>query len=220
MTMRITSIEQPPRKKRFEVRADYAMVVSLSPEIFVQAGLRPGQKISIEQLKALEAKETRHEALAAALRLLAYRPRSEKEMRDNLRRRNTPPEVVDETLARLRELRLLDDAEFAKSYVDLRDRSSPRGRRLLAAELKAKGVDRQAIGGPLAEVDEADAAYRAAAKRARTMTAAAFPDFQRKLGDYLLRRGFAYDVARATVRLLWEELRPGVETSEPVPEYP
>ena len=107
----------------------------------------------------------------------------------------------------LREVRLLDDGEFARSYVDQRDRTSPRGRRLLRAELRSKGVTPQTADGPLAEIDESDAAYRAAAKRARTLSALAYPDFQRRLGDFLLRRGFGYDTSRETVKRLWGELR-------------
>lgn len=204
--MRITSIEHIPRKRRYEVRIDDALVVRLSPEVLAQAQLRPGQEISDERLRTLEDTEARHSALAGALRLLSYRQRSEKEMREALRRRGVKPELLAETIARLRELRLLDDADFARTYVDQRDRTAPRGRRLLAAELKARGVDRGAIEQPLAEVDEADAAYRAAAKRAQTLAKLPYADFQRRLGDHLLRRGFGYETARATVQQLWGEV--------------
>jgi regulatory protein len=158
-------------------------------------------------LKALEEAEARHSAMATALRLLAYRPRSEKEMRDALSRRRVEPAVLAETMTRLRDLRLLDDADFARSYVDLRDRTSPRGRRLLRSELIARGIDRTATDSPLANIDEADAAYRAASRRARSLSGQAYPDFRRRLGDHLLRRGFGYEVAQATVQRLWAETR-------------
>lgn len=218
--MRITSIQQPPRKRFFEVHVDYAMVVKLSPEVLAPANLRVGQVVSAERLKTLELSEARHSALAGALRLLSYRPRSEKELRDSLRLQKTPPEVLAETLTRLRELRLLNDAEFARTYVETRDRTSPRGRRLLAMELAAKGVDRKIVGEPLADVDEIDAAYRVATKRARSMGKGAYADFQRRLGDYLLRRGFGYETVRATVRRLWEELRPGTQIADEALESP
>jgi regulatory protein len=204
--MRITSIQRLPRTRAYEVRIDHALIFTLSPDVLAPAGLRPGQEITAEQIQALEGAEARHKAMSAALRLLAYGPRSEKEMRDNLRRRKTPDAVAAETMDRLRSLRLLDDADFAVSYVEAKDRTSPRSRRMLAAELAAKGVPRRTRDASLEAVNEADAAYRAAAKKARALTSLPHADFQRRLGDYLLRRGFGYEVARATVRHHWEEL--------------
>jgi len=209
--MRITAIERPPRKHRYEVRIDHTMVVPLSAEVLAQANLRPGQEISSERIDALQIAEARHSGLAAALRLLACRSRSEKEMREALQRRGVPDGVLAETLARLRELRLLDDHEFARSYVELRDRASPRGLRMLKAELLSKGVPRADIDGSLASVDEHDAAFRAGARRARTLRGCSYGDFQRKLGDHLLRRGFGYETANETVKRLWAAREDGTE---------
>ena len=128
-------------------------------------------------------------------------------MREALRKRCFEDDVVDETLARLIDLKLVDDSEFARTYAELRDRSSPRSRRLIAAELRAKGVGRAILEEPLIEIDEADAAYRAAERRARSLATADFADFRRRLGDHLLRRGFSFEVARQTVGRLWSETR-------------
>ncbi len=212
--MRITSIERPPRKQRYEVRLDYVLVVSLSPEVLAAAQLRTGQEISESTIRALEAQEARHSTLATALRLLAYRPRSEREMRDALKKRGCPEEVIAETVARLVELRLVDDADFARGYAELRDRSSPRSRRLIAAELRAKGVAGDSAIEALVQVDEADAAYRAAARKANNLRTAEFDDFRRRVGEHLLRRGFSYEVARETVSRLWEEVRPAAGAVE------
>jgi regulatory protein len=203
--MRITSIDRPPRKQRYEVRLDHVLILPLSPEVLAQANLRPGQDLTDAELKALEEREARHSALAAALRALAYGPKSEKELRQALTRRRVPPDVLAETIARLRELRLIDDTEFARTYVELRDRTSPRGRRALRSELLTRGIERKSADEHLGALDETDAAYRAASRRARAMPALPFAAFQRRLGDHLLRRGFTHETARATVRRLWEE---------------
>ncbi len=143
--------------------------------------------------------------MAAALRLVSFRPRSEKEMRRALARRAVSPALRDEVVSRLRELGLLDDAAFASSFVESRDRSSPRSRRLLAQELRQKGVARETASLSADAVDDADAAYRAAGRRAGAMRGLAFPDFERRLGGFLLRRGFSYETTRGTVRRLWQE---------------
>lgn len=203
--MRITAIERLPRKRRYDVRVDHVLVVPLSPDILFQAGLTVGQEIDCVALKSLEDLESRHSAMSCAMRLLAYRPRSEREIWDALRRRGIREEVTTETLARLRELRLVDDSGFARSYVDMRNGGSPRSRRLLAAELRARGVDKAAIVEPLAEMDEADAAYRAAARKARQVRTAEFREFQKRVGDHLLRRGFGYSLTFDTVKRVWAE---------------
>lgn len=212
--MRITSIDRPLRKQRYEVRLDGVLVVPLSPEVLAQANLRPGQDVTDTELKALEEREARHSALAAALRALAYGPKSEKDLRQALTRRNVPPDVLAETVARLKELRLLNDAEFARTYVELRDRTSPRGRRALRSELITRGIEHRSADEHLSNLDEAGAAYRAAYRRAHSLPTLPFTAFQRRLGDHLLRRGFTHETARATVRRLWEERHGGAPEDE------
>jgi regulatory protein len=206
--VRITSIDRPPRKRRYEVRIDHVLVLPLSPEVLATANLHTGEELSDAQLHTLEQTEARHSALATAMRSLAYGPRSEREVRTSLARKRVPPDVVTETIARLYELRLLDDAAFARSYVEQRDRLAPRGRRLLRAELTARGVDRKAAEEHLDSIDESDAAARAAARKARSLAALDWPAFQRRLGDYLLRRGFNHETARRTLRNVWSDLHP------------
>lgn len=201
----ITHIQRQPRRKRLAVHLSDGEAVSLTPDTAARFRLGAGQTITRDRLQAITGAQAREDALAAAFRLVAFRPRSEKEMRQALARRSVPPALRDETIARLRELGLLDDAAFAAGFVESRDRTSPRSRRLLAQELRQKGVPREIAAGAPAAVDDADAAYRAAKRRARSLSALPYPDFQRRLGDFLLRRGFSYETARATVRRLWAE---------------
>jgi regulatory protein len=204
-TLRITHIERQPRRKRLAVHTSDGASLTVTPDIAARFHLTQGQDVTHERLQMISAAQAREDAMAAALRLVAFRPRSEKEMRQALARRAVDPTLRDETVSRLRELGLLDDRSFAQSFVDSRDRSSPRSRRLLAQELRLKGVAREVASESAAAVDDADAAYRAAARRARSMTGVAYPDFERRLGAFLLRRGFNYQAARDTVRRLWRE---------------
>jgi regulatory protein len=156
-----------------------------------------------------EASSTRHSPLTTALRLLAYRARSEKELRDALARRGVAEDVREETLARLRGLSLIDDEAFARSWVDSRDRTAPRGRAMIASELSAKGVRRETVERCVSAVDEAQAAYRAGVRRARSLASAPYPEFRRRVGDLLLRRGFEHELARSVVQRLWQETHAG-----------
>ncbi len=203
--MRVTAIERLPRKRRYDVRIDGVRVVPLSREVLAAAGLRVGEDVDESRLAELEAAEARHIAMTSALRLLSYRPRSEREMRDAMRNRHIPETIADETLVRLRELRLLDDRAFAEAWTESRQRNSPRGRRMLLAELAQKGVERDVARQSVAAIDEEEAAVRAGRKRSRTLRDLKFGDFRRRLSDFLARRGFGYDVCETAIRQLWAE---------------
>ena len=203
--MRVTAIERPPRKRRYDVRLDNARVVPLSREVLAVANLRVGQEVDDSRVAELEATEARHTAMSSALRLLSYRPRSEREMRDALRSRRIPEAISGETLDRLRQLRLLDDRAFAEAWTESRQRNSPRGRRMLLAELAQKGVEREVARASVDAIDEEAAALLAGRKRSRTLRGLEFRDFRHRLGDFLARRGFGYDVCEAAIRQLWAE---------------
>ena len=204
--MRVSAIERPPRKRRYDVRIDDARVVSLSRDVLATANLRVGQELDEQRVAELEAAEARHNAMSSALRLLSYRPRSEREMRDAMRSRRIPDAIAGETLGRLKELRLLDDRAFAETWAESRQRNSPRSRRMILAELAQKGVEREVAQESVAAIDEEDAAVRAGRKRSLTLRSCEFRDFRRRLGDFLARRGFGYDVCDTAIKRLWAEV--------------
>ena len=211
--MQITAIEKQRRRRRANVYLDGRFTFSLSLGLLTEAGLHEGDALTPQQVDSLRQADVRHQAHEAALRLLAYRPRSEAEIRQRLARRGLPPQVVQETIARLRDQGLLSDAAFARFWVETRDQSSPRGRRLLWQELAAKGIERETIRQAIAPVAEEDAALRAAQKKARHLQGQDYPVFRRRLGDFLLRRGFPYPTVRTIVERLWLERQQDSEPS-------
>jgi regulatory protein len=127
------------------------------------------------------------------------------------------PPAIDAAVDRVVQGGLVDDAEFARYWVEQRQAFHPRGPRALHAELRRKGVDREtaeAAVGTTAD-DQVEAAYRAAYRRAATLSTASERAFSQTLSAFLLRRGFDYEAVRATTRRLWEE-RTGVDGDEAV----
>ena len=111
-------------------------------------------------------------------------------------------DLVEEAIARLTELGMLDDEAFARAWVESRDRAKPRGERALRSELALKGVDRDIVdetltdrgGDDAASVDRA-AAERLLAKNARSLDRIADPRARRQRAYALLaRNGFTPDV--------------------------
>jgi regulatory protein len=152
-------------------------------------------------------------AFELALGFLAYRPRSEREVRERLDKKSVPAAVVDRVVERLRALRLLDDRQFASYWVEQRQTHRPRGARLLRLELQRKGIGADVIAEALEQLvqaeDPIEAALRAGERKARGLRSLSEADFQSKLGQFLLRRGFDYRTAGKVTRRLWSEARSG-----------
>ncbi len=156
--------------------------------------------------------------MAIAAHFLGTRPRTRRELELRLRRAAATDEVIATTLRRLEALGLVDDVAFARWWAEQRDRHAPRGRRMVEAELRQRGVPREVMealrGEELAEAAlEAEAmpgseAERAAAALARHLKGRPMPDEARaiqRLGAFLMRRGFDPETVRATLRAVGRE---------------
>jgi regulatory protein len=152
--------------------------------------------------------------LEAAARFLEARGRSVAEVRRRLTSAGYAAPLVDDAIVRLTELGMLDDAAFARAWIESRDRARPRGERALAEELRLRGVDREivaaalderraAAGGTAGEADEA-AAERLVTRNARTLERIADPRARRQRAYALLARsGFNPEVcARVAARVV------------------
>lgn len=140
--------------------------------------------------------------LDAALRYLEPRSRSVAELRRHLETAGYRPALVAAAIERLLSLGMLDDAAFARHWIESRDRAHPRGERALRQELRLKGVDREIIdsaladraaGAPSVGAEDADAAAaeRLLTRHARSLDRIADPRLRRQRAYALLaRNGF------------------------------
>jgi regulatory protein len=202
----ITAIEKQPRRQRANIALDGEYALSLRLDVITMAGLTTGLDLTPARRVELEADDQRLGAIEAALKLLAMGPRSEHDLRDRLKhRRRFTAEAVEHAVGRMRELGYLNDAAFARMYVEARQ-ASPRSKRALSFELQRKGVDKRHVETALEEHSDAGAAYDAAQRRLRALREADRPTFERRLGNFLASRGFGYGIARSTIVRCWQEL--------------
>jgi regulatory protein len=133
-----------------------------------------------------------------ALRLLAVRPRSRREMESRLRSAGFDAEMVAEELVRLQEVGLLDDERFAQEFAEQALGRRLSGRRAVASSLAAKGVSRSLIERALQDVegDEDARAAELARSRASRLRGLAPEVAYRRLVSFLARRGYEGSVAR------------------------
>ncbi len=202
------------RKKRVNVFLDGKFAFSLQAEVAVREGLQIGQELSASQVEALARVERFHRCLDAATRYLSYRPRSESEVRGKLKRRGFD-DSIETVLTKLKEQGLVDDVAFAEFWEENRESFSPRSQRLTRLELKQKGVSSEIIDQVVDAVDDSDSAYRAALSKAHRWPLSDYHVFRRRLGEYLRRRGFSYEVINHTAELAWQELGVGRDSILP-----
>ncbi|MGC8856686.1 MAG: RecX family transcriptional regulator [Anaerolineae bacterium] len=201
---KITAIEAQARNpQRVNIYLDGEFAFGLSR--IVAAWLRVGQELSEEKIQSLQAAEQRERAYQQAMLFLSYRARSEAEIRQNLRKHDFPEAIIEETLERLRQDRLADDNRFAQAWVENRSTFRPRSRRMLAVELRQKGLSEEATRSALEGVDEEALACEAARKRASRLRGLEWNEFRQKLSEFLARRGFPYSVIAPTVRQIWSQ---------------
>ena len=201
----ITALEKQKRRPRFDLYLEGAFAFTLRPELILASGLSVGTELSHERQRWLYDEEQRLGAIEAALRLLAMSPRSEKELRDRLKRRGFKRPAVDAAVTRVAEMGYVNDAAYARFFVEARQASTPRSRRALTFELSRKGVDRGVAASSVEDVSDADAAFAAAQRRLRSFQKLDRVTFTRRLGSFLGSRGFGYGVTRLTIERCWAE---------------
>ena len=202
----ITLLERQKRQKdRVNVYLDGEYVFSLNE--MDAASLRKGQQLSEIELAQLREKDAIERIFARGLDALSRRPLSEQELRRKLLRQQVSEAVVDAALLRLRQYGYLDDATFAQSWVQSRNRSQPRGQRALRYELRQKGISDAHIAAALGtHHDEEAAAYQLARGRVLRFAGMTRREYREKLGSLLQRRGFSYEIARRVLDQIASEM--------------
>ncbi|UCD21293.1 MAG: regulatory protein RecX [Chloroflexota bacterium] len=145
------------------------------------------------------------DCLNAAYHYLSYRPRSEGEIRQCLRRRGFASEVAEKAIIKLREQNLTDDFAFAQFWKENRLSFKPKSKRLIKKELKDKKIAAEIIEQVTEDIDDEAIAYKLGASRMSTLANLDYPDFHRRLSSYLAYRGFGYEVIKHTAALIWRE---------------
>jgi regulatory protein len=206
MAGKITALTYQKRNKdRVNVYIDGRFAFGLAA--IEAAHLHVGQTLTDDEIIRVRMRDDIERAYGRALDYLAYRPRSESEVRRNLGSKDVEDGVVDVVIGRLKRAGLVDDREFARYWVNNRARFNPRGLRGLRHEMRQKGVSRAIIDDVLATFDVEAAARKTAEAGARRLLHEDLSAFRRKLQAYMARRGFSYAVIKPLVEEMVEERR-------------
>ncbi len=193
-----------PNRVNIELDGEFAFGL----DRMVAAWLRVGDRLSEERVEEMLYADSIEKAIVRAMRLLSYRPRSEAEIRERLRKAGVEEPIIDQVILKLRENNLINDEEFSKEWIDNRSTFRPRSKRMLQMELKQKGIPQDIIKKTLDEAeDDVSLALQAARKRAHRWTGLDESEFRKKVIGFLGQRGFSYGAISAVFPIIWSEMQ-------------
>lgn len=202
---RITAIKVQQRDNaRVSIYIDEKFAFGLHMDIQLDHRLKAGDLLDEAKIATLLKEDEVRKAITAALNLISYRPRAAGELRGKLREKGYAPEAVDAAVARMQELRYLDDEAFAERWVESRQASRPRSERMLKRELAQKGVDKETIERTVEEagVDEYGDALALGRKKFESVRHEERDVRYRRVSGFLGRRGYGYDIIRRVMETL------------------
>ena len=192
----VTKIKPQKAKKRLNIFLDGKYAFSLLPEEAVKEKIKIGAEISSEKIQNLIKESDFQVSLEKAYNFLSFRPRSLAEVTDYLTKKGVGEETGKQVIDKLQELRMVDDLKFSQWWLEQRQTFRPIGKKLLALELKKKGIAREIVDQVLAdqrETDEILTARQLLSKKSGRWQNLTFAEFRKKAGDFLLRRGFSWE---------------------------
>ena len=198
----ITALKIQKRdKERVNVYLDdeYAFAVT----VLVAATLRKGLFLTDTEVEQFKGQDERNKAHNQAIRFLGFRARSRQEVERYLQAKGYAPGVIADTIDRLLNEHYLDDEEFARAWLENRERFRPRGQQALRYELKQKGIAGEVIEVALADLDEDELAWSAVEPKLSQWQKLSEDEFKKKMLGFLSRRGFTYEVTYRVLDRAW-----------------
>jgi len=207
----ITSIRKERGKWRITVNESDDLLVPSS--LFRERPLHEGEAINLEEYDQwLMIRQYRH-ALDRAVAFLASRARSRREIEQRLLQSGYRPCTVEMVLYKLEKENLLDDADFARQWVEARS-ARKMGKTRIAMELRRKGVSAEEAEAALESIDEEDQLSGAIALVEKAIARIKPGEDPRKtasrLTAMLARRGYGWEIAREAI----QQVMKGIDTEE------
>lgn len=201
--LRITKLETQRRNRdRISIYINDEFVLGVHKSIIYKFNIEEGNIVDRGYIEKVIGAQEQKRAKDYAVKLLSHRQRSQREIEDKMEQKGYDGNVINKTLKWLKEYGLINDEDFAKEFVI--SKSKNYGSKRIRIELSRKGVEEGIIDDILnREVDcerEYDIALECAKKKIKAYRGEKRDAVYRKLGSYLQRRGFSYDIICKVLR--------------------
>lgn len=203
----ITAIKK--ERGHFRLTLENGQVIMISGELFRERPFAEGDPLDLEEYDQWLLPRQYRAALDRAVALLAMRAHSRGEIEQKLLHAHYRPATVEMVLYKLERENLLDDADFARQWVEARA-GRKLGRNRIAQELRHKGVAADVIEAALDALEAEDQLSAATALAEKALLRAKPGEDPRKtvqrVAGMLARRGYGWDIAREAIRQAMQEI--------------
>lgn len=206
----ITRIEQQQRnKKRYNIYIDQEYICSVHEDVLVEQRIVQGKRIGRSTLEQILLSEEKKKAERAIFHYLGYRPRTQFEVQQYLRKKGFHEQIISEVIHYFVERNYINDRQFARQWFTERVKIKRKGVLLLSAELKQKGISSAIIEEVVNELnkeDEIEACYQLATRKIKAGLDLYDRKSEYKLKQYLYRRGFSIEIVNAVYERIIKEM--------------
>ncbi len=198
----ITSIKAQKNQKRVNINLDGSFGFGLDLENFMKLQLKVNQDLTQSEVNEIIKKADFQKSLDKLISYAMLRPRSEKEIKDYFRRKETAESIQEELFNRLKRLGLLDDLKFTEWWVRQRLEFKNKSKKDITFELRQKGIATNVIKNVLddSDIDEVKIAKELIAKKSYKWQKYDEKIKKQKISQYLAGKGFGWDVISQIIK--------------------
>lgn len=206
--MLVTAITPQKRdEQKFNIFIDGEYAFALPMQDILYFKLKEGREVPAETVEYIQESLVYIKAQDTALRFIGYKMRTVKEIRMKLAEKEFSEEVIEKVVTFLEKYGYADDREYCRKYIKEKLRMKPKSGYALKIELKQRGISSRIIDEVMAEteVDEEGDAFRWLERKSRGQWPPETEKKKKQLYDFLLRKGYSYDIIGEAFRQMNEE---------------
>jgi len=202
----VTELKRRGKGENYYLYLDGELFGCVMLEILHKFKIKEGKEISSDELEVIKEENDKLTCFNKALSYISSRLKTEKQMRDYLKKNNYCNSAIELAIEKLKNYGYLNDEYYAKTFSEINSMS--KGKLYLKRELYQKGVSESIINKTIGEIEgEEDACLKITQKWLRGKSLPLEKKDLQKLYRFLLSRGFEYETVRSvTYKVLNEEL--------------
>ena len=205
--MLITAVTQQKKDEtRYNIFIDGEYAFALPMQDILYFKLKEGREVSEETVKYIQESLIYIKAQDTALHYIGYKMRTVKEIRMKLAEKGFSEEVTEKVIAFLEKYGYADDREYCRKYIKEKLRMKPKSGYALKIELKQRGISSRIIDEVMAEteIDEETDAFVWLERKSHGQWPPETEKKKKQYYDFLLRKGYSYDVIGEAFRQMNE----------------
>jgi len=198
----VTSIKPQKNQKRVNIYLDGKFGFGLDLENFVKFNLKVDQELDKKQINEIVGKDEFQKAANKLLNFATLRPRSEKEIKDWLKRKKVDEKHHKKLFTKLKRFDLIDDFKFTKWWVEQRLSFRKKSKKEIIFELRRKGIEKKVIDEVLSgfDIDEEKVARDLLKSKLYKWEKYDEKTKNQKQKEFLLRKGFSWNIVSKVVK--------------------